>query len=1289
MEKFKNESLIIPLKLSHDENSTINQAYKANEKNKPKISEVFSYLFFTWTTFPLQQSNNNGLKLIDIISNNQKHFSNSKEIYCQLYNQIYPNNLITPDRKSPLLSSLFKVHKFLLLFVLFLSLLQTGFKYLHLILFRQLILLFKIEYNSQGNHSSSNTIYLYSLLFLGNKLFSIFLTNHTQYLSQKLGIVSSNSLSGLIYDKLTRAGSFQGQKYHSVGELINFIQHDAETVNFLFSYGIVTLVVPFQFIMYIYMLFEFFGSTFIFGFITFIILVVVAWIIQKMYIGKQRQLLRNKDERIKLTSNALEILKVIKMYSWEDLFISKINKARESELQSINQILNLSLITGIFHWSIPLFLSVISIGVFTFINGTMAIEDILTATDIFDSMSHPLYRLPIFITSFLNTHISMKRIERFLFEPDEDKYSKPNEDMKRSDRIAIKYVNCDFGIRQYKPGIDKLLLKNVNVEIFEGELVAVLGETGSGKTCFANSIINYIHLLPKPKTENIINGNISYVGQLPWIMNESIRNNILFYNEMDTEKYQEIIDICQLTSDLQSLPAGDLTEVSSNGTNISGGQKARISLARAIYNKADIYIFDDPISSVDSINVDAIFEKALIKYLNNKTRIIIKYDLKYLHRVNRIIYLANGEIKWTGTYEAFIKNTFYQEISTIIQNHNCLNDRQNNRNKAKEDLINKTNIVSISNNLNEKDKLIIEEEQKKGKIDPKLYLSLIKVIGGYLLLSTSIALALLLEGTQIGSTIWLTKWIMEKQDNLYHYLILIQIGLLSLFLLFLKEFLITRGIYNLNVNLHSKILKRLIYAPIHLFHDVVPKGQLLNRLTNDLEKCKIIIKLFSQMLKAITGLIGAFVVCSSFNLYSIIFAPLLLCICLYLARFYSNGGRDFNRIEGIARTPIVEGFSETITGISTIKIFNAAKHFREKFIKHLNNHLMVCLYKYGAMSWYSLNLNLCSFLYLCFILLFSCLYKNSLSPQIIGFLLKYSIKFSDQLLQIIEQATNFEKAMVNFERCDSYTKILQEKPKILSNDVSLFEWPSKGHIKFVNYSTRYRPTTDIVLDNINIEITQGEKIGVVGPSGSGKSSIVQALFRLIEPIKGTIYIDNIDITSIGLKHLRESLCVIPQESTLIEGSLKHNLDPFHQYTDDDIINVLNDLEFFDYIKQGNADVTKVLNYRINESGNNKSLGEKQLICFARSILKKSKIVIFDEATASLDKKCEEIIQKAIHKYFSSCTVISITHKVEVAKTCDRIMVINNGKVVEFDTWNKLIKANGLFSNLYYNNIQST
>jgi ATP-binding cassette subfamily C (CFTR/MRP) protein 1 len=396
--------------------------------------------------------------------------------------------------------------------------------------------------------------------------------------------------------------------------------------------------------------------------------------------------------------------------------------------------------------------------------------------------------------------------------------------------------------------------------------------------------------------------------------------------------------------------------------------------------------------------------------------------------------------------------------------------------------------------------------------------------------------------------------------------------------------------------------------------------------------------------------------------------------------FYIKGGRDLNHLEGGTRSPIISGFSETLNGITSIRGFGFQDNFRKKYHSRLNDFYRVLIYQNGCTSWFALNIDLVSFCLLFIVLAFSIIFKNYVSPDAIGLLLTYTLKLIDFTYSFFEQYTLFERLLASIERCDSFTHVVQEAPSIQKGDENLRKigFPQYGKLSFVNYSARYRPDTELALKNLNLIIQPHEKIGVVGRTGSGKSTLCLCVFRILEPSSGKILIDDIDISKIGLKVLREIITVIPQDPTLIEGTLKDNLDPIHKFTEEQIEEQMKDIGLENMLNKKNG-----LKYKVSEGGLNLSVGERQLICIARAIMRKSKIIIMDEATSSIDYKTESLIQKSLEKALKDSTVITIAHRIKTIINYDRIIVLQSGELIEQGSPRQLINSKkGTFYELY-------
>ena len=593
-----------------------------------------------------------------------------------------------------------------------------------------------------------------------------------------------------------------------------------------------------------------------------------------------------------------------------------------------------------------------------------------------------------------------------------------------------------------------------------------------------------------------------------------------------------------------------------------------------------------------------------------------------------------------------------------------------------------------------KGKLMVEEDMSTGKISSHVYKAIIEYSGGYLQIFLVLIFAIIWQFTIIEGNIYLANWsekidVNNDDENIYHFMIYTLFGIACIFSLFLKEFLISKMNFNLSKNFHDAMLQNIIDAPINLYHDITPFGQIMNKFTIDLDKCVLFFRHLSATLKYLCTLIGSIFVCVSSNLYVLFFLPIIF-ICGYkISIYYAPAGRDILRIESIDRAPLLSFYSESIQGIDTIKslkYYKIENLFFKKFSEKLLGHYSVFLYKFGTRTLFELALDLLSVIFVFFLFIYCIIFHKQFNAITISLLLKYSLSISEDILVMLTHGTELENSFVRVERCESATHLPKEnfgkelnEPKI-KNDFS-------GNIEMQHVYIKYRSNLDFILKDINLNINLGEKICVVGRTGSGKSTIILSLFRILETSKGKILINKRNIRDIPLKILRRNLGIVPQEPKIFSGSLKFNLDPLRKYSDFEINNAIREVGLFKLMKENGRDIRKKLNMKLKENGGNLSLGEKQLICLARIFLRKNKIVVMDEATSNIDNKTDNLIQNAVDKIFKNSTLITIAHKIPDLNKYNRIMVLDSGHLVEFDTPENLLKNDkSIFKELYENNL---
>ena len=1330
MKKKINNNLSQPLNDSVElniinEDEDVIKKDQTDNKNIPKKKVAFfSRLFFLWTLMIMKISNKKKLKK-EIIRESplytdqieQDKFNQDFIFIKELWEGKKNKNGFKTWKICPMIFTIIRFNLLKLLYLLFLLFIVQVCKMVILIFKRRIINLF---YDREQNLISNYTKGSFRLSLTKNIACFLlielvrFLVNHQLKFGQrKLTRRTTSLINLLIYEKFMIQKLLQSNMKE--GDLINYLQTDTESLASFFLQITKILIFPFQFFTYFIILYRIFGKAFYVGLSTFILLMIFSIITEDIYIKNQYRYLKEKDRRINFTSQTIKNIKELKLLQWEDTFQKVIGEKRAKEMIFMKTKLNISVVLIIIHWIMPLLMCLTTIGAYVKINDKfLNIADLMTFLEIIDNLRGPIIYLPDRVRELINAYVSLNRLAAFLKISTE---KKSNITKKKDEKYSINISEAKIGTNK-----DNILITINNLTIEKGESCVIIGETGSGKSCLMKSLIDRLIILSKKEFN--INGTISYASQTPFIINATVRDNILFYSKYNEERYNQVIKYCQLEKDIDSLPAGDLTEIGTNGANLSGGQKSRINLARSVYQNADIYLFDDPISSVDSIVYNKILEFVLKNFLRNKTVIFAMNDIKYMHHFTKVIFIEKEQVKFFGKQQELEKEDFFQSFKlnqisnkskqnkkdTFLDNSDSVDKTEKTDFKTEEmedsdkQLTHIIKSQTIINQLIEvekekiisKGKLMVEEEMTSGKIGSRVYKAIIEYSGGYIQIILVFIFAIIWQFTIIEGNVYLANWsekidVNNDDENLYHFMIYTLYGIVCIFSLFLKEFLISKMNYNLSKNFHDVMLQNVIEAPINLYHDITPFGQIMNKFTIDLDKCVLFFRHLSATLKYICTLIGSIIVCINSNLYVLFFLPVIFYCGFKISVYYAPAGRDILRIESIDRAPLLSFYSESIQGIDTIKslkYYNVDKLFFKKFEKKLLGHFSIFMYKFGTRTFFELSLDLLSVIFVFFLFIYCIIFHEQFNAIMISLLLKYSLSISEDILIMLTHGTELENSFVRVERCENATHLPKE-----NYGKDLNEVPNKndfdGNIKMDHVFIKYRDNLDFILRDISLNISFGEKICVVGRTGSGKSTIILALFRLIETNKGKILINGKNIKDIPLKTLRRNLGIVPQEPKIFSGTLKFNLDPKKKYSDFEINNAIREVGLFKLMKENGRDIRKKLNMRLKEDGGNLSLGEKQLICLARIFLRKNKIVVMDEATSNIDNKTDNLIQNAVDKIFKNSTLITIAHKLPDLNKYNRIMVLDSGHLVEFDTPDNLLKnKKGVFKQLYENNIVS-
>lgn len=822
-----------------------------------------------------------------------------------------------------------------------------------------------------------------------------------------------------------------------------------------------------------------------------------------------------------------------------------------------------------------------------------------------------------------------------------------------------------------------------NLEIAHGEFIAITGQIGCGKS----SLLLAIGGLMKRTSGTVeTDGKLITCGT-SWVQNATVRNNILFGSLYDEKWYDQVIFSTCLQSDLNMLPAGDQTEVGERGITLSGGQKARLCLARAIYAKPSIILLDDVLSAVDAKVGKHIMDHCIMGLLKNITRVLATHQLSLISSADRIIFMdSNGENLinlMEGLKESSAAFRALMELNTHKKNSDD-DDDDDNIGKSTGNEIQESEKKS-DRKFNEGDHLLVAEEEKSvNAIGFKVVRQYIGTGAQGFFLNWIIPFAFVSTVLEVFFELfqnnWLAFWIEYKfknKDNGWY------IGLYTLFVVLSVFFNVTLFATIIFImNRASRILnieacRRVFYVPM-AYMDVTPMGRIINRFTKDTDVLdnemgdKIAMVCFFSCF-----LMGILILCSIYLPWFAIAIPFIIFVFIFIANFYQASGREIKRLEAIQRSKVYNNFNETLTGMETIKIYESKKVFLDKNSFLINKMNEAYYLTVANQRWLDIAVSVLTTGFVTLIS-FLCVFKVfSISPGSVGLLLSYILSAAGLSSMLVVVFTQVEQDMNSAERVLEYVHDLpQEAEYTIAETAPPASWPDKGAIEFKDVQMAYRPGLPLVLQNFTASIGCNEKIGICGRTGAGKSSIMVALYRITEMTSGSISIDGIDISTLGLNNLRSKLSIIPQDSVLFDGTVRKNLDPFNEKTDEQLWSILRrtniiDANEIDHVKAQKSDDKNLHRFHLDRvvenEGANFSLGERQLVSFARALVRDSKILVLDEATSSVDYATDKKIQDAIVSEFSHCTILCIAHRLKTILNYDRVIVMDKGLIVEFDT----------------------
>lgn len=842
-------------------------------------------------------------------------------------------------------------------------------------------------------------------------------------------------------------------------------------------------------------------------------------------------------------------------------------------------------------------------------------------------------------------------------------------------------------------------LFNVNVSIARGKLIGVCGSIGSGKSSLISAICGD---MKAQSGEVQVNGRLALVTQQAWIYNDTFRENIIVGQKFDEELYRKVLRVCALESDIHLLAEGEMTEIGERGINLSGGQKQRVNLGRAVYSDRDIYLLDDPLSAVDSKVAKHIFNQCILGALSNKTVILVTHATHFLEKCDEIILMQNGKIAERGSHAELVarKGEYFDMIG--FDSTRDKSETEEDSGEKKDESVN--DVKKEENEDKEgRGKLTTEESRATGSVSGKVYLTFIKESGGWCIASIIFLAIIIFTLTRMFNAIWLQHWldqgdgsVAERLDNATEYNLTLSddelkgdisqnpmlwmyqlvYGLSFILLLFtgvIKGIGVTFRVLAGASKLHNKMFESILRAPMSFF-DTTPSGRILNRFSRDLDELDVRVPFFLEFL--LQGLLFVFgqiiLVCF---IYVWFVLPLVVIVILFIVVdvFLNAGVRELKRLDNTLKSPVTQHIGSSISGLSVIRAFDKERLFINRMYKLLDKHSSSLLVFRLSNRWFTYRMDFMAICVTVAVTVICVFTKGLVSTALAGLALSTVNGVCVFIPFLMRMKSEFQSRVTSVERIVEYAYDLpSEAPREIPSSQPAEGWPSSGTLELKDVKLRYRPDLPLVLHGISASIKDGEKIGIVGRTGAGKSSLISTLLRMSELDSGSVIVDGVDISKIGLHTLRSNISVIPQDPVLFQGSIRYNLDPFEEHSDDAVWQALERSHLKDVVtKQEHS-----LHSKVEAAGENFSVGERQLICLTRALLRNSKILLLDEATASVDIETDHLIQTTIKEAFVSSTVLTIAHRLNTVANYDRIMVLDAGRLSEFDSPENLMRTEG-------------
>uniref|UniRef100_A0A8C5BKD1 Multidrug resistance-associated protein 4-like n=1 Tax=Gadus morhua TaxID=8049 RepID=A0A8C5BKD1_GADMO len=1035
---------------------------------------------------------------------------------------------------------------------------------------------------------------------------------HVQMAGMKIRI----AMCHMIYRKALRLNSKALAKT-TTGQIVNLLSNDVNKFDEVTLYLHFLWLGPLQALAVMLLLLFLIGPSCLAGMTVLVVLIPVQTVFGRLFSTLRAQTAALADDRIRMMSEVVSGIRIIKMYGWEKLFTELVNEVRRKECSRIMKSSYLRALNMASFFVANKVIVFIALSAYVLAGNKMAASTVFVALSLYGAVRLTITLFfPSAIEKVSETLISVRRIRSFLLL--EEVVPQP------TDLPETESKDCMVQVQDLKCYWDKTLdsptLQKLSFTLRSGELLAVVGPVGAGKSSLLGAILGELN---QESGVLKVKGRLTYASQQPWIFPGTIRSNILFGKALIPQKYERVLQACALKKDMALLPDGDLSVIGDRGANLSGGQKARINLARAVYQDADIYLLDDPLSAVDSEVGRHLFEECICGVLKKKPRILVTHQLQYLKAAHHILVLKEGSMVAHGTYSELQGSVDFLSLLKRGEDEEGVGEGGERPESPPLSLGRSCSgsVASLSPSLGASLHSLTEtpplhDEEVRWFSPPPL--------GGPA------------QGVERGLTA------------------------ASVALGFVRSLVFFNVLVRSAQSLHNAMFTAMLRSPVRFF-DLNPIGRILNRFSKDIGQLDSLLPWtfvdFIQVLLQVLGVIAVAAVAIPWILLPVV--PLFI-IFLFLRRYFLRTSRDIKRLESTTRSPVFSHLSSSLQGLATIRAFRAQHRFQEMFDACQDLHTEAWFLFLTTSRWFAVRLDgICSTFIA--VTAFGCLYlRDDMEPGAVGLVLSYALTLIGMFQWGVRQSAEVENMMTSVERVVEYTQ-LESEGAWETNTQPPPDWPANGSITFDRVNFSYSSQEPLVLKNLNVVISSREKVGIVGRTGAGKSSLISALFRLAEP-DGRVTIDGFLTSELGLHTLRQKMSIIPQDPVLFTGTVRTNLDPFSRHTDKDLWNALQEVQMKGVVEE----LPCKLETMLAESGSNFSVGQKQLVCLARAVLRKNRILVIDEATANVDPRTDSLIQETIREKFDDCTVLTIAHRLNTIIHCDRILVLEAGRIREFD-----------------------